>query len=57
MKVENGMVIGSVSTRKVGSKCEFGICEVEEWSELTEKEQDKLAIEAMLDSGVLDTSW
>jgi hypothetical protein len=57
VKVKNGMVIGTVSTRKTGSKCEFEICEVEEWNELTEEEQDKLAIEAMWDSGILDTSW
>lgn len=30
MKVRGGMVIGTVSTRKTGSKCEFEICEVEE---------------------------
>lgn len=57
MKVRGGMVIVTVSTRKTGSKCEFEICEVEQWSELTEAEQDKLAFEAMLDSGVLDVSW
>jgi hypothetical protein len=57
MSVENGMVIGTVSTRKAGSKCEFEICEVEIWNELTREEQDVLAIQMMLDSGAIDTSW
>ena len=57
MKVKNGMVIGTVSTRKVGSECEFKICDEETWNELTEEEQDVLAAQMMLDSGVLDVSW
>jgi hypothetical protein len=57
MKVRDGMVIGTVSTRKAGSKCEFEICDEETWNELTEEERDVLAIQMMLDSGAIDTSW
>jgi hypothetical protein len=57
MKVEDGVVMGTVKTDRVGSECEFEICSVEEWKTLTEEEQGKLAIEAMWGSGMIEVWW
>ena len=56
-KIEEGFIIGTVRTNKVGSECEFEICSVEEWEKLTEAEAEKLAIEAMNESGIIDVWW
>ena len=57
MKVENGTVIGTVSTKRVGSECDFEICTVETWNSLTEEEQFLVAIKAMWESDVLEVCW
>lgn len=57
MKVENGMVIGTVSTNRVGSECEFEICTIDRWNSLTEEEKEREAIEAMLESGMIEVCW
>jgi hypothetical protein len=41
----------------VGSECEFEICSVEEWEKLTEEDAEKLAIDAMNESGMIDVWW
>ena len=56
-KIEDGFVIGYASTQKVGSECTFEICSVEEWEELSEEEAEKLAQEAMYESGVMDWGY
>jgi hypothetical protein len=45
---------GEVSTKKVGSECEFFICSKSEWDEMTEKEQEQALIDAMWESGLID---
>lgn len=56
-KIENGWIIGTVRTDKVGSECDFEVCTVEEWEELEEKDTGKIVIEALNESGILDVLW
>ena len=55
--VENGSIIGHVSTPKMGSSCTFHICTVEEfeedWKDATFLEFSEFALERMLDSDVV----
>jgi hypothetical protein len=53
MKTENP-IYGVVRTTKNGSGSTFYVCEQEDWEKLNEKEQNKLLIEAMWESGVVD---
>lgn len=53
-KVSDGWLIGTVRTNRVGSECEFAICSVEEWEKLTDDEGEKLATEAMNESGQME---
>ena len=46
--VEDGSVMGRVSTSMVGSDVTIEICSVEEWEEMTDKEAEELALEVML---------
>lgn len=55
--VEDGWVIGYVRTNMVGSKCEFQICEVDEWIELTEEEASDSAREAMYESRMMEWGY
>lgn len=48
------MKCGAVTTRKIGSECQFEICPMDEWNEMTDDEQSKALIEAMWDSGIID---
>lgn len=57
MKVKDGMVIGTVSTNWVGSESEFEICTIDKWNSLTEEEQEREAIEAMWDRGMIEVCW
>lgn len=47
-------VMGVVQTSIQGSECEFYICDSSEWDGLTEEEQDKLIVEAMWESGMVE---
>lgn len=53
--IEDGIVMGRVSTDVVGSECVFAICPVEEWIEFTSEEAEKCAQEALFESGMM--SW
>jgi hypothetical protein len=55
--IEDGWVMGYVNTNLVGSRCEFQICEVSEWEELTEEEAGDSAREAMYESGMLEWGY
>ena len=48
------MKYGEVGTDKVGSKCQFEICSLEDWESMTEEEQNKELLQAMWDSGIID---
>jgi hypothetical protein len=50
-KIENGNVIGAVSTNSVGSECTFEVCTVEEWLELTEDAASELLVASANESG------
>ena len=52
--IEEGMVMGFVKTSTSGSKCEFGICSVDDWLEKTEEEAEESAKGALYDSGVME---
>lgn len=56
-KIEENTIIGTVKTDKTGSECDFEICPVEVWETLTEEEANKLALEALHESGVLQIWW
>lgn len=56
-KIENGYVMGHVSTDIVGSRCEFEICRVEEWEELTAEDAEKVAQEALFGSGLMEWGY
>lgn len=49
--VEDGNVIGHVRTNRVGSDCEFAICSVAEWEEMTEDEANQALLDAAFESG------
>ena len=53
-QIEDDMVMGTVSTNKVGSETSFPICSVKEWILLDEFEADTLLVEAMWGSGYID---
>lgn len=56
-KIEDGEVIGFVSTDKVGSHCEFTICSVEEAEEMDNDEFEQCAQEAMWGSGMMEWGY
>lgn len=47
-------VMGVVQTSIHGSDCEFYICDSSEWERLTEEERDKITVEAMWESGMVE---
>ena len=55
--VKDGTVYGTVSTNKVGSECEFPICSLEDWYDMTDFEVDDVALEAMWESGKIHLSY
>jgi len=55
--IEDGIVMGKVSTNLVGSECTFEICSVEEWEELSEKDGEKMAQEALFGSGMMEWNY
>lgn len=52
--VEDGSVMGYVRTHVHGSTCTFEICSIEEWEEMTEKEAEEAALQAMFESGEME---
>ena len=48
--IEDGQVIGTVRTNKIGSECEFPICTEEEYLIMSEEEREESLLEAMWDS-------
>ncbi len=55
--VEEGTIFGYVSTDIVGSQCEFPICSVEEWVEMSVEDAEKAAKEALYESGVMEWGY
>lgn len=55
--VENGKVMGYVLTEKVGSKCFFPICSVEEWEEMDDSEAKEAGLEALWNSGMVEWGY
>ena len=51
IKIENGWVMGTVSTNKVGSDCTFPVCTVEDYKEMTEDQALKALEDALWESG------
>jgi hypothetical protein len=49
--VKNGYVMGTVSTNKVGSECEFCVCTVKDYEQMTEDEAYEALERAMWESG------
>lgn len=54
LKIENGWVIGYVSTKKVDSECEVLVCTVEEYSKLSEDELYNRLEEVAWESGQIE---
>jgi len=55
--IEEGFVMGYVSTNMHGSKCTFPICSVEDWEELSEEEAEAFANDALHESGMLEWGY
>jgi len=55
--VESGYVIGYVKTNIVGSKCTFTICDIETWEELSDKEAESVANNALHESGMMEWGY
>ena len=53
LTIEDGWVMGTVSTNKHGSECTFPVCTVEEYEKMTEEESLKALEEAMWENGCL----
>ena len=52
--IEDGFVMGAVSTSIVGSERTFPICTPEEYEEMTEEEAEQALINSMWESGYAD---
>lgn len=48
--VQDGWVVGTVRTNKVGSKVEFLVCNVKSWEECTEEEAEEMFLEALMEN-------
>lgn len=57
LRIEEGWVMGEVSTNKHGSKCTFPVCTVEEYEEMTEEELLKRLEETMWESGYVNLNF
>lgn len=55
--IEDGMVMGEVSTDKVGSSCTFEICSVEEAEEMNDRDFEEFAQQALYESGMMSWSY
>jgi hypothetical protein len=55
--VEEGQLWGFVETNRVGSMCRFAICPVDEWEGLSEEEAEKVATEALFESGQFEWGY
>ena len=55
--VEDGFVIGTVSTNSVGSECEFEVCEAEIFFAMSEDDQQKALVDAAIESGMFEISF
>ena len=53
----DGSVMGFVETDMQGSRTEFEICSVEEWLKLTPEQAEKVAKEALAESGVFEWGY
>ena len=53
--IEEGFIVGTVSTNKVGSASTFYVCTVEEFEKLTDDQAYKMLEEAMWESGQIQT--
>ena len=54
LTIEDGIVMGTVTTDVVGAKCTFAVCSLDEYLEMTDEEANKALVNAMWESGVLD---
>lgn len=57
MKIIDGEIYGYVRTDKMDSECEFVICSVEIWKEMTEEQAEKYARDALFESGMMEWGW
>jgi hypothetical protein len=48
--VQDGWVVGTVSTNKAGSESEFLVCSLQAWEECTEEESEELFLEALMNN-------
>lgn len=54
VEVRDGTVIGHVRTNVVGSECDFEVCSVEQWEEMSEDEAEKALQDAAFESGYVE---
>jgi hypothetical protein len=52
--IEDGMVVGGVSTNKTYSECTFVVASVEEWEDMTQEQADEALADAAFDSGSVE---
>ena len=57
LTIEEGWVMGEVSTNKHGSECTFPVCTIEEYEKMTEDELLKRLEEAMWESGYVNLNF
>ena len=57
LTIEEGWVMGTVSTSKVGSECTFPVCTVEEYEKMTEDEALEALEDVMWESGYCDLMY
>ncbi len=57
LTIEEGYVMGTVSTNRYGSECTFSVCTVEEYDKMTEDESLKALEQAMWESGYCEISF
>lgn len=53
-KIKDGMLIGTISLGLAHCKVTFEICSVAEWKTLSKDEAEKMAIDALWESGKID---
>lgn len=54
--MKNDYITGTVRTNRLGSAVTFDICPREEWEQLNDTERNKLILDVMMDSGVVEVS-
>jgi len=55
--IEDGMIMGKVSTNILGSECQFPVCPLSDYEKMTEEEAYEALEQAMWESGYCNVNF